>query len=160
MGFQRHLKAPDRTNDLYVSLRPRRVYPFLGTPTPVSFCLTSAEPHLRTWIQRSQKNYMTAVCSGGLHNLQPPPLHPAHSGGTIGRQKRERKQKRGKCGGIRARLAASPHRPAIPTINLANVHSLDNKLDHIRLLRTSSKTVHKFLWKRGSTTASRTMPFS
>uniref|UniRef100_A0A3P9LR30 Reverse transcriptase domain-containing protein n=1 Tax=Oryzias latipes TaxID=8090 RepID=A0A3P9LR30_ORYLA len=51
-----------------------------------------------------------------------------------------RKQKRGKRGGISARLAASPYRPAIPTITLANVRSLDNKLDYIRLLRTSSKT--------------------
>uniref|UniRef100_H2L8P4 NACHT domain-containing protein n=1 Tax=Oryzias latipes TaxID=8090 RepID=H2L8P4_ORYLA len=54
-----------------------------------------------------------------------------------------RKQKRGKRGGIRARLAASPYRPAIPTITLANVRSLDNKLDYIRLLRTSSKTVRE-----------------
>ncbi len=37
---------------------------------------------------------------------------------------RERKQKRGKRGGIRARLAANPHKPAIPTIVLANVRSL------------------------------------
>ncbi len=43
-------------------------------------------------------------------------------------KRRERKQKRGKHGGIRARLAANPHKPAIPTILLANVRSLDNKL--------------------------------
>ncbi len=54
---------------------------------------------------------------------------------------RERKQKRGKRGGIRARLAANPHKPAIPTIVLANVHSLDNKLDYIRLLRSTPRTV-------------------
>ncbi|KAL0194797.1 hypothetical protein M9458_008369, partial [Cirrhinus mrigala] len=36
-------------------------------------------------------------------------------------KRRERKQKRGKRGGIRARLAASPHKPAIPSIVLANV---------------------------------------
>ncbi len=46
-------------------------------------------------------------------------------------KRRERKQKRGKRGGIRARLAANPHKPAIPTIVLANVRSLDNKLDYI-----------------------------
>ncbi len=45
-------------------------------------------------------------------------------------KRRERKQKRGKRGGIRARLAANPHKPAIPTIELANVRSLDNKLDY------------------------------
>ncbi len=37
---------------------------------------------------------------------------------------RERKQKRGKRGGIRARLAANPNKPAIPTIVLANVRNL------------------------------------
>ncbi len=47
----------------------------------------------------------------------------------------------GKRGGIRARLAANPHKPAIPTIVLANVRSLDNKLDYIRLLRSTQRTV-------------------
>ncbi len=56
-------------------------------------------------------------------------------------KRRERKQKRGKLGGIRARLAANPHKPAIPTIVLANVRSLDNKLDYIRLLRSTQRTV-------------------
>ncbi len=56
-------------------------------------------------------------------------------------KRRERKQKRGKCGGIRARLAANPHKPAIPTIVLANVRSLDNKLDYIRLLCSTQRTV-------------------
>ncbi len=56
-------------------------------------------------------------------------------------KRHERKQKRGKRGGIRARLAANPHKPAIPTIVLANVRSLDNKLDYIRLLRSTQRTV-------------------
>ncbi len=56
-------------------------------------------------------------------------------------KRRERKQKRSKRGGIRARLAANPHKPAIPTIVLANVRSLDNKLDYIRLLRSTQRTV-------------------
>ncbi len=42
---------------------------------------------------------------------------------------------------LRARLAANPHKPAIPTIVLANVRSLDNKLDYIRLLRSTQRTV-------------------
>ncbi len=56
-------------------------------------------------------------------------------------KRREKKQKRGKSGGIRARLAANPHKPAIPTIVLANIRSLDNKLDYIRLLRSTQRTV-------------------
>ncbi len=76
----------------------------------------------------------------------------------------ERKQKRGKRGGIRARLAANPHKPAIPSIVLANVRSLDNKLDHIRLLRSTQRTVRDCcvlcLRKHGLTTAFRTAPFS
>ena len=71
----------------------------------------------------------------------PPTPTPAPSPQWRRHGRNMRKQKRGKRGGIRARLAASPHRPAIPSITLANVRSLDNKLDYIRLLRTSSKTV-------------------
>lgn len=56
-------------------------------------------------------------------------------------KRRERKQKRGKHGGFRARLTANPHKPSIPTIVLANVRSLDNKLDFIRLLRSTQRTV-------------------
>uniref|UniRef100_A0A9J7ZV96 Reverse transcriptase domain-containing protein n=1 Tax=Cyprinus carpio carpio TaxID=630221 RepID=A0A9J7ZV96_CYPCA len=56
-------------------------------------------------------------------------------------KRRERKQKRGKRGGIRARLTANPHKPSIPTMVLANVRSLDNKLDYIRLLRSTQRTV-------------------
>ena len=53
-----------------------------------------------------------------------------------------RKQNRGKHACIRARLAASPTRPAIPSIILANVRSLDHKMDHIRLLRSVNRTVN------------------
>ncbi|KAL0149801.1 hypothetical protein M9458_054849 [Cirrhinus mrigala] len=56
-------------------------------------------------------------------------------------KRREKKRKRGKHGEIRARLAANPHKPAIPTFVLANVRFLDNKLDYIRLLRSSQRTV-------------------
>ena len=52
-----------------------------------------------------------------------------------------RKQKRGKHGGVRARLAASPTRPAIPSIILAKVPSLDYKMDSICLLRSADRTV-------------------
>ncbi len=79
-------------------------------------------------------------------------------------KRRERKQKRGKRGGIRARLAANPHKPAIPTIVLANVRSLDNKLDYIRLLHSTQRTVRDCcvlcLRKHGLTTVFRTAPFS
>ena len=77
--------------------------------------------------------------------LQRPALPPTPTTATSPQWKRQRrcmrKQKRGKRAGIRARLAASPHRPAIPTITLANVRSLENKLDYIRLLRSTSRTV-------------------
>lgn len=55
----------------------------------------------------------------------------------------ERRQKRDQRGGVRARLAASPHKPTIPSIMLVNIRSLDNKLDHIRLLRTTQRTVRE-----------------
>lgn len=51
------------------------------------------------------------------------------------RRRCERRQKRGKCKGIRARLAANPHKLAIPFIVLAKVRSSDNKLDYIHPLK-------------------------
>ncbi len=48
----------------------------------------------------------------------------------------ERGRKRGKRGGIRARLRANPTRPALPTLMLSNVRSLENKLDLIQLTRS------------------------
>ncbi|KAK0153976.1 hypothetical protein N1851_003943 [Merluccius polli] len=59
------------------------------------------------------------------------------------RRRCTRRQKRGKCGGIQARLAANPHKPALPSIVLANVRSLDNKLDELHLLRSSQQTVRE-----------------
>ena len=82
--------------------------------------------------------------SGLLRRPAPPPTPtPAPRPQWKRHKRRERKQKRGKRGGIRARLAASPHKPAIPTIVLANVRSLDNKLDYIRLLRSTRRTVRE-----------------
>lgn len=57
-----------------------------------------------------------------------------------GRRRRRwcgRSQKRGKRGGILARLKASPLQPALPTILLGNVRSLYKQLDHLRLRRTT-----------------------
>ncbi len=79
---------------------------------------------------------------GLLRRPTPSPTPTTASRPQRRRYKRcERKQKRGKRGGIRARLAANPHKPAIPSIVLANVRSLDNKLDYIRLLRSTQRTV-------------------
>lgn len=50
-----------------------------------------------------------------------------------GRRKRcAWKQKRGKQAGLQARLKAT-NRPALPTLFLANIRSLDNKMDLMRL---------------------------
>ncbi len=60
---------------------------------------------------------------------------------TRWRRKRcERGQKRGKRGGIRSRLGANPTRPALPTLMLSNLRSLENKLDLIQL---SQSTQHE-----------------
>ena len=47
------------------------------------------------------------------------------------RRKRKRR-KRGKKGGVRKRLRDKAHRPPLPSILLANVQSLENKLDELR----------------------------
>ncbi len=53
------------------------------------------------------------------------------------RKRCERGQKRGKHGGIGARLRANPTRPALPTLMLSNVRSLENKLDLFQLTRST-----------------------
>ncbi len=45
---------------------------------------------------------------------------------------RRRKKHRGKCAGIRNRLRKRAHSPPLPSILLANVQSLDNKMDDLR----------------------------
>lgn len=59
------------------------------------------------------------------------------------RKRCERKHKRGTRGGIWARLAPSPHRAAVPSLCLANVCSIDIKMDHIELLFSS---LRMFSW--------------
>ncbi|KAI3374040.1 hypothetical protein L3Q82_022606, partial [Scortum barcoo] len=60
---------------------------------------------------------------------------------TEGKRKRcARKQKRGKRGGLLARLKANAGRPPIPSLFLSNVRSLDNKLDLLRLRLGASPT--------------------
>ena len=85
-----------------------------------------------------------------LHRLSseisiPPEIHslPSESSASTGRQRRrcERKQKRGKRAGVRARLKANPSKPPLPSIFLANVRSIRNKLDEIRLRLTAQRTL-------------------
>ncbi|KAI3370506.1 hypothetical protein L3Q82_025266 [Scortum barcoo] len=49
------------------------------------------------------------------------------------------KQKRGKRGGLRARLQANPYRPALPSLFLTNARSLVNKMDEMKLRIVSAK---------------------
>ncbi len=56
------------------------------------------------------------------------------------RRRCERGQNRGKRRGIRARLRANPTSPAIPSLMLSNIRSLENKLD---LIQISPSTQHE-----------------
>ncbi|KAL0147043.1 hypothetical protein M9458_057567 [Cirrhinus mrigala] len=78
----------------------------------------------------------------GLCILLKPDLETVASPSDATRTKRrrrrcERGRKRGKHGGVRARLRANPTRPALPTLMLSNVRSLENKLDEIQLSRST-----------------------
>ncbi|KAI3375181.1 hypothetical protein L3Q82_021080 [Scortum barcoo] len=53
--------------------------------------------------------------------------------GSARRRRRDRKQRRGKCGGLRAKLKLTPHRLSLTSIFLTNVRSLANKMDELRL---------------------------
>ncbi|KAI4891531.1 hypothetical protein NFI96_008442, partial [Prochilodus magdalenae] len=55
------------------------------------------------------------------------------------RKRCARPQKRGKRAGVRTRLTSKPARAALPSILLSNVCSLENKLDCIRLQRTTRR---------------------
>ena len=55
--------------------------------------------------------------------------------------KRRRRKRRGDRGGPLNRLKRDPYRPAIPSLFLANVRSLANKMDEMRL-RVATKTIN------------------
>ena len=63
--------------------------------------------------------------------------NPATPTGSAHRRRRDRKQRQGKRGGLRARLKQTPHRLSLPSIFLANVRSLANKIDELRLRITT-----------------------
>ena len=93
------------------------------------------------------KRSPAVVPSGELLNelqalglLCKPPSPSLGKGWLRRRRKRcERRCKRGKRAGVRARLRANSSRPALPSILLSNVRSLENKLDYIRLQRTTQR---------------------
>ncbi|KAK3511086.1 hypothetical protein QTP70_030282, partial [Hemibagrus guttatus] len=53
----------------------------------------------------------------------------------------ERKKRWGKRSSVRARLKLNPHRTSLPSIFLANVRSLVNKMDELRLWTTTQKRI-------------------
>lgn len=74
---------------------------------------------------------------GLFHMPTRPPTSTAVPHAERGHGKQcENRQKRGKRGDIRTRLATSLKRQAIPSVLLASVLSLDNKMDHIYLIRS------------------------
>ncbi|XP_049329182.1 uncharacterized protein LOC125790231 [Astyanax mexicanus] len=56
---------------------------------------------------------------------------------------RRRRRKRGKRGGLHARLKARASRPPVPSLLLANVRSLENKLDELRARITSQREMRE-----------------
>ena len=60
---------------------------------------------------------------------------------TNGQRRRHRCKQRGSSGGLNARLKLAPHRPSLPSIFLANVRSLPNKMDELRLRITTNKWI-------------------
>ncbi|KAG7473935.1 hypothetical protein MATL_G00101130, partial [Megalops atlanticus] len=59
----------------------------------------------------------------------PEATHSTRPGRSARRRRRDRKQRRGKRGGLTAKLKLTPHRLSLPSIFLANVRSLVNKMD-------------------------------
>jgi len=67
----------------------------------------------------------------------PEAAHSSRPGGSARRRRRECKQRRG----LRAKLKLIPHRLPLPTIFFANVHSLANNMDEIRLSITNNRRI-------------------
>ena len=67
--------------------------------------------------------------------------NPAPPTGNAHRRRRDRKQRRGKRGGLRAKLKLTPHWLSLPSIFLANIRSLANKMDELRLRITTHKWI-------------------
>ncbi|KAI4876114.1 hypothetical protein NFI96_026138 [Prochilodus magdalenae] len=94
-----------------------------------------------------ERRYAASVCCA---NQDPPRTHghnrrlkpAAERGGSPGAELSDhcaRPQKRGKRAGVRTRLTSKPARAALPSILLSNVSTLENKLDCIRLQRTTRR---------------------
>ncbi len=120
------------------------------SPNSVNLPLTHKEKHIYDRrslldIGNAYKHQLSQAATEklrGLCLLLEPDLETAASptDATRTRQRRkrcERGRKRGKRGGIRARLRANLTRPALPTLMLSNVRSLENKLDLIQLSRST-----------------------
>lgn len=100
--------------------------------------------HLRYYSITDQQDNLQEKLHA-LWQLQRPGLQSLVSPDASAREKGHRKwcTKKRKCGkwvGVRAR-SANPNRPALPSILLSNVCSLDNKLYYIKLQQT---THHEF----------------
>ncbi len=121
-----------------------------SSPNSVNLPLTHKEKHIYDRrslldIGNAYKHQLSPAATEklrGLCLLLEPDLETAASptDATRTRQRRkrcERGRKRGKRGGIRARLRANPTRPALSTLMLSNVHSLENKLDLIQISRST-----------------------
>lgn len=67
--------------------------------------------------------------------------HFARPGRSARRRRRGRKQRRGKRGGLRTKLKLTPHRLSLPSIFLANVRSLVNKMDELCRCITCNKRI-------------------
>ena len=57
------------------------------------------------------------------------------------RKQCERRLKRGKRTGVHAMLRANASQPALPSILLPNISSLENRLDYIRLQQTTQQDI-------------------
>ncbi|XP_037400811.1 uncharacterized protein LOC108414208 [Pygocentrus nattereri] len=72
-------------------------------------------------------------------NQEDPDLPTASEHSDPSRVLQRRRRKRGKRGGLHARLKARASRPPVPSLLLANVRSLENKLDELRARITSQR---------------------
>ncbi len=97
---------------------------------------TSATRTNTNFRRRLLRSYEAFVYCWSRTSRPRPRLLTLPAQGSVGKRC-ERGRKRGKRGGIRARLRANPTRPALPTLMLSNVRSLENKLDLIQLSRST-----------------------
>ncbi|KAK2905565.1 hypothetical protein Q8A73_009508 [Channa argus] len=93
-----------------------------------------------------QQSRLELIVRSQSHHRNHPGGHEAPGSSELADPRkalRRRRRKRGKRGGLHARLKARASRPPLPSLLLANVRSMENKLDELRARITTQREIRE-----------------